>query len=146
MAPLPQKRYSNLWKRVLKVFPFLQRLGYHYYFQMMLRVFAAATIGDKRMQNVLSKACLKNLDENVPNPELRAKLTPEYQAACKRLIFCSDFYPAISRDNAHLITEGIERITPRGVETVDGKTHELDVLVLATGFNPGAFILPTTSP
>ena len=34
------------------------------------------------------------------------------------------------------------RITPEGVETTDGAIIELDVLVLATGFDPSAFILP----
>lgn len=143
MAPMRQKRYSKTWKRVLKTLPFLRRLAYHYYFQQMLRTFSAATVGDQRMQALLSRVCLKNLEDNVPDPELRAKLTPDYQAACKRLVFCSDFYPAISRDNARLVTSGIERITPEGVRTEDGKLHELDVLVLATGFDPGAFILPT---
>ena len=143
MAPLPQKRYSESWKRVLKTFPFLQKLGFHWYFQLMLRTFAAATVGNKPMQRLLSWLCLRNLEKNVPDPELRRKLTPDYQAACKRLIFCSDFYPAISRDNAFLVTESIERVTPAGVQTADGKVHELDVLVLATGFDPGAFILPT---
>jgi cation diffusion facilitator CzcD-associated flavoprotein CzcO len=34
-------------------------------------------------------------------------------------------------------------VTPSGVETADGALYELDVLVLATGFDPSAFILPT---
>lgn len=143
MAPLPQKKYSAFWKRVVKTFPLLQRVGYHYYFQMMLRTFAAATIGNKLMQRMLTWLCTSNLNRNVADPELRQKLTPDYQAACKRLIFCSDFYPAISRENAHLVTESIAAIEPAGVRTEDGKLHELDVLVLATGFDPGAFILPT---
>jgi cation diffusion facilitator CzcD-associated flavoprotein CzcO len=79
----------------------------------------------------------------VPDPVLRASLTPDYDATCKRLILCSDFYPAISRPNAHLVTEGIRRVEPGGVRTTDGRLHELDVLVLATGFNAAAFILPT---
>jgi cation diffusion facilitator CzcD-associated flavoprotein CzcO len=143
MIPLPQKRYSNAWKRVLKFLPFLQWLPYYIYYLGGLRTFGAATVGDKKMQERISKACRDNLEKHVADPELRAKLTPDYQAACKRLIFCSDFYPAISRDNAELVTEPIERITPGGVETADGRTHELDVLVLATGFDPSAFILPT---
>lgn len=143
MAPLPQKKYSAAWKRVMKTLPFLQRIGFHFYFQLMLRTFAAATIGNKTMQRLLSWLCLRNLEKSVADPELRAKLTPDYQAACKRLIFCSEFYPAISRDNAHLVTESITRITPQGVQTADGKLHELDVLILATGFDPSAFILPT---
>ncbi len=32
------------------------------------------------------------------------------------------------------MTEGIDRIEPRGIVTQDGQLHELDVLVLATGF------------
>ena len=143
MAPLPQKKYSVAWKRVMKTFPFLQKLGFHYYFQVMQHTFAAATIGNKHMQRLIGWLCRRNLEKNVPDGELRAKLTPDYQAMCKRLIFCSDFYPAISRDNAFLITDAIERITPAGVQTVDGKLHELDVLVLATGFDPAAFVLPT---
>jgi cation diffusion facilitator CzcD-associated flavoprotein CzcO len=143
MIPLPQKRYSNVWKRVLKLLPFLQRLAYYAYYLAGLRTFGAATVGNKKMQERISKACLDNLEEHVADPELRAKLTPDYQAACKRLIFCSDFYPAITRDNAELVTEPIERITSKGVQTADGKTRELDVLVLATAFDPSAFILPT---
>ena len=70
------------------------------------------------------------------------ELTPAYDATCKRLIFCSDFYPAISRPNAHLITDAITQIEAQGIRTADGKLHELDALILATGFNAAAFVLP----
>ena len=53
-----------------------------------------------------------------------------------------DFYEAIQRPNANLVTEGIERIEKSGVRTVDGKLHELDVLVLATGFRVENFVRP----
>ena len=142
MTPLPQKKYSFAWKALLTLLPFLKKKSYDYY-SKFLSQFAEASVGNKEIQNKVSAICRKNLERNVPDLELRKKLTPDYQAACKRLIFCSDFYPAISRDNAHLITEDIVRITPKGVETADGNVHELDVLVLATGFNPSAFILPT---
>jgi cation diffusion facilitator CzcD-associated flavoprotein CzcO len=143
LAPLPQKKYSSAWNGLMKYLPFMQRLAFHFYFQTILRTFGSATVGSKFMQKRVSKLCRKNLEDNVPDPELRARLTPDYQAACKRLIFCSDFYPAISRKNAHLITASITRVTENGIETADGKVHELDTLVLATGFNPAAFILPT---
>ena len=113
------------------------------YFQLLVRTFSAATIGNKFMQRWMTRICRKNLEDNVPNPVLRAKLTPDYQATCKRLIFCSDYYPALCRPNAYLITEGIAVVEPQGIRTADGKLHELDVLVLATGFDAAAFILPT---
>jgi cation diffusion facilitator CzcD-associated flavoprotein CzcO len=143
MVPLAQTEYSPLVKRIYRLFPFLQWLPYYLYFLVGLRTFGAATVGDKKMQARISKACLDNLEQNVADPELRARLTPDYQAACKRLILCSSFYPAISSENAALVTDPIVRATPTGVETDQGEFHELDVLVLATGFDPSAFILPT---
>jgi len=90
----------------------------------------------------IQAACLANLENNVTDPVLREKLRPTYRAACKRLIISPDFYAAIQRPNAALVTEGIERIEPRGVRTRDGRLHELDVLVLATGFRVDRFVRP----
>lgn len=92
----------------------------------------------------IEDACLANLENNVRDPSLREKLRPDYRAACKRLIFSPDFYDAIQHPNAELVTAGIERIEPRGIRTDDGELHELDVLVMATGFHADHFIRPTT--
>jgi cation diffusion facilitator CzcD-associated flavoprotein CzcO len=143
MVPLPQKTYSKAWKAFLHVFPWVQKLIGAWYKKLMLDNFAEATIGNMAKQQRIEAVCLRNLEQNVPDPEMRKKLTPDYRATCKRLIVCSDFYPAISRDNATLVTDAIERIEPEGVRTVDGKRHELDVLLLATGFKVSEFILPT---
>ena len=82
----------------------------------------------------MAQACLDNLN-TVADPELRARLTPDYRMGCKRLIVSSLFYPAIQRPDAELVTDGISRIEAGGVRTADGRLHELDILVLATGFD-----------
>jgi cation diffusion facilitator CzcD-associated flavoprotein CzcO len=87
-------------------------------------------------------ACVANLENSVKDPELREKLRPGYRAACKRLIMSEDFYDAIQRPNAKLVTEGIERAEKSGLRTRDGKLHELDVLILATGFRVDSFVRP----
>jgi len=143
LAPLPQIEYSALRNRLYKLFPVLQKLAYHYYYRRLVWLFSSATVGNRYTQKILSDSCNKHLEEQVPDPELRKKLTPDYQATCKRLIFCSDYYPALCSAHSELVTEGIERIEAGGVRTADGTLHELDVLVLATGFNAAAFILPT---
>ena len=91
---------------------------------------------------MIEEACLANLEDNVRDPELRERLRPDYKAACKRLIISPDFYDAIQHPNAELVTERIERIEPEGVRTSDGALHELDVLVLATGFKTHGFVAP----
>ncbi len=90
----------------------------------------------------IERLCQENLD-TVRDPELRRRLTPNYRAACKRLVMSDGFYDAIQQPNAVLVTDPIRRIEPRGVRTTDGALHELDVLVLATGFRVDRFIRPT---
>jgi cation diffusion facilitator CzcD-associated flavoprotein CzcO len=85
---------------------------------------------------------LNNLEQNVTDPVLREKLRPNYQAACKRLIYSPDYYRAIQHPNAELVTDAIECVEARGVRTRDGKLHELDLLVLATGFKADQFMRP----
>jgi cation diffusion facilitator CzcD-associated flavoprotein CzcO len=92
---------------------------------------------------LLEEVCRANLENNVKDPVLREKLRPTYRAACKRLVISPDFYQAIQKPNAELVTSGIERVEPGGVRTRDGRLHELDVLVLATGFRADRFIRPT---
>ena len=114
----------------------------------MFGLFTNAVIDSNSSEiKMIESACLANLENNVRDPELRERLRPTYRAACKRLIISPDFYDAIQRPNAELVTEGIERIEPAGVRTRDGSRregslHELDVLVLATGFKANAFVRP----
>ena len=71
----------------------------------------------------------------VADPVLRESLAPPYPLGCKRIIFSNDYYPALAQPNAELVTAGIARVTARGLLTDDGREHELDALVCATGFD-----------
>ena len=48
--------------------------------------------------------------------------------------------PAPSSDDVHLVTTGIDAVTPTGVRTVDGVTA--DVLIYGTGFTASRFLTP----
>jgi len=114
-----------------------------------LTVFALGTnalVSDNFMGSIMHRIFAWNarnyLNKAVKDPVLRAKLTPDYKFGCKRVVMNSTFYPAIQKPNAHLVTEGIDHIEKDGVVTKDGKLHKLDVLILATGFDPAAFMRP----
>ncbi|MFP6579165.1 MAG: NAD(P)/FAD-dependent oxidoreductase [Myxococcota bacterium] len=92
---------------------------------------------------MVETACRAHLDEKVADPELKAKLTPDYRAGCKRLVVAGGFYEALQRSDTELVTEDIESVEATGVRTRDGRLHPLDVLVLATGFQTHQFIRPT---
>lgn len=84
-------------------------------------------------------AAKEHLEEQIQDPILREKFTPDYDFGCKRILRTDDFYPAFNRDNVELVTEGIARITENGIITKDGVEHELDVIVFGTGFKSQAF-------
>lgn len=143
MHPLPQVAYSRVWRWLLRKVPALNTARYWFWLLAIENLFAEATLGNKVFLRYIQWACERHLRKQVTDTKLREQLRPQYQAACKRLIFCSNFYPAISRDNANLCTAGIERIETKGVRSADGQLHELDVLILATGFDVAKFVLPT---
>ncbi len=105
--------------------------------------FASAVIdADSAGIALIQQMCLENL-ETVRDPELRERLRPTYRAGCKRLVVSPDFYDAMQQPNVELVTAAIDCVDPEGVRTVDGVLHDLDVLVLATGFRADAFVRPT---
>jgi cation diffusion facilitator CzcD-associated flavoprotein CzcO len=74
------------------------------------------------------------LRRQVPDPGLRALLTPTYRAGCKRILSSDDYYPALARENVELIPSGVARFEPGAVVAEDGTRREADAVVLATGF------------
>jgi cation diffusion facilitator CzcD-associated flavoprotein CzcO len=75
------------------------------------------------------------LRRKVRDPEVRKQLTPQYAIGCKRPGFHNTYLSTYNRDNVRLVTEPIDKITASAVATTDGASHEIDVLVLATGFH-----------
>jgi cation diffusion facilitator CzcD-associated flavoprotein CzcO len=85
---------------------------------------------------------LRYLGSQVKDRALRAKLTPSYRMGCKRILPSNEYYPALQRENVELVTEAIDRVTPAGVRTSDGREHPLDALICATGFQAAEMCAP----
>ncbi|WP_280504037.1 flavin-containing monooxygenase [Nocardia farcinica] len=84
----------------------------------------------------------RHLRKQVADPVLRARLTPDYPIACKRVLFSEDYFPALTQPNVTLETEKITAITADGVRTADGVLHEADVIIYGTGFKGTEFLWP----
>jgi cation diffusion facilitator CzcD-associated flavoprotein CzcO len=103
---------------------------------------AAHYHGTLRLATIFESSARKYIRDQVHDPQLREKLTPRYSLGCKRPGFHNAYLATFNRANVTLETDPIERITTAGVVTRSGTTHEVDVLIHATGFkvfDPGNF-------
>lgn len=91
-------------------------------------------IRSKNLVRRVEKAQAAYVRRSVDDPELHDKLIPNYGFGCKRPAFSNDYLQSFNRDNVDLVTEPIDKITPKGIVTRDGVEHALDVIVLGTGF------------
>jgi 4-hydroxyacetophenone monooxygenase len=77
--------------------------------------------------------------------DLLAKVLPDYPATGKRTLQDNGTWlRTLRRDDVDLVRSPIERITPGGVVTADGATHDVDVIVYATGFRHTDVLWPMT--
>jgi cation diffusion facilitator CzcD-associated flavoprotein CzcO len=83
-----------------------------------------------------------NLRRRIKDPALRAKLAPDYPIGCKRVLFSSEWYPALAMDDVDVETDAITEVTPTGVRTADGRLHDADVIIYGTGFKATEFLAP----
>jgi cyclohexanone monooxygenase len=90
---------------------------------------------DRRLAAPVKKVAQANLRKGVRDPELRARLTPDFDIGCKRILISNAYYPAIDSPNVDLVTDRITKVTGNAVVTADGTERPVDVLVVATGFH-----------
>jgi cation diffusion facilitator CzcD-associated flavoprotein CzcO len=81
-------------------------------------------------------------EQELADPELRAKATPDYEIGCKRVLISSNWYSTLARPDVELVNGRIERITAAGVVGPDGVERPADVIVYGTGFATQGFVAP----
>jgi cation diffusion facilitator CzcD-associated flavoprotein CzcO len=141
MMPLENPSFSKEQKLAFKDPELLaQAMDFEGYAAAVDRYSHALIDMNSEAAHEMAMYCQMNLDR-VIDPELKKLLTPDHKPLCKRLIWSSDYYDAIQKPNAHLITDSISHINQTGIVT-DAETIDLDVIVYATGFDTSMFMRP----
>ncbi len=141
ILPFPNHRHSRLVRTLMGHSRGLNRFAWRAYRAGAESFAGEALVHPGWQRRVLSRICRAHL-RAVRDPELRRRLTPDYEPACKRLVLSGRFYQAMQHPNVELVDTDIDHVGPAGVVTKDGRLHELDVLVLATGFRVHDFMRP----
>ena len=133
VMPRGDRRTTRLERWLFRRFPASQALVRAVIYWGLEGV-GSAFFGNTWLARVLRRVALRKLRREVRDPQVRAKLTPDYAIGCKRLTVSDDFLPTFNRDNVELVTDPIGEITRDGVRTRSGVDYPLDHIVFATGF------------
>ncbi len=132
IIPKPDRPIKPALRRAFARLPLLAKL-YRAALYARLETTVSAFLHPKLMQAAERMAKVK-IRKEIADPGLRRAVTPDYTLGCKRVLLSNDYYPALNRPNVHLVTDPIERVTPRGVITADGAEHPVDTIIFGTGF------------
>ncbi len=119
--------------------PWRIRLERLFWFIGYGRVLQALKAGS-RTNRLMEQVCLNHLHAVIQDPELRRALTPDYPWGCKRPVFASTFYEALTRPNVTLVPKAVRRVTPTGIVDSDGVERQVDVLIMSTGFQAQRYV------
>ena len=140
--PRGQRKYNDADKRAFAKQPWRMK-----WYRWRIRAFAdfgfpAFRQDGDGMAKSLKKMCLRHLEDQVKDPDMRALLTPDFEPGCKRVLISDDYYPALIQPNVDVLRQGVQEITPTGVIGDDGVERHCDVIIYATGFHSTEFLTP----
>jgi cation diffusion facilitator CzcD-associated flavoprotein CzcO len=128
------RRITRLERRLFRRLPALQRAtraGVYVGRELLVLGF----VKNPRLMRVVERVARTHLRAQVPDPELRAKVTPDYTIGCKRILPSNDWYPALARPNVELVTSPIREVRPHSIVAADGSERPVDTIVFGTGFH-----------
>jgi cyclohexanone monooxygenase len=73
-------------------------------------------------------------------PDLRDLATPAFPFEARRTVISDTYYPALRQPHVHLIPHAVKGLTRSGAIDANGDEHDLDVIVMATGFNAANYL------
>ncbi|MGW4720164.1 flavin-containing monooxygenase [Nocardia sp. NPDC004260] len=141
VLPKADVEYSALHHALFKYFP-PSRLAERFAIWFFFEALALGLTDIPAIKAPVIALADRHREKQVPDAELRAKLTPDYAAGCKRGLFSNEYFPALAQPNVTVETTAIESITPTGIRTADGVEHDVDVIIFGTGFKGTEFLAP----
>ncbi len=143
VVPREDSPVSPRRKALYRRLPFVQRVKrWTIYLRQELLALSFLHEGETRLARRITEGCKEFIAACISDPDLRAAVTPDYVPGCKRLLISNDWYPALNRENVHLVTSGIKEVRPHSVITSDDTEHAVDTIIFGTGFAATKFLAP----
>ncbi|MBD8506684.1 NAD(P)/FAD-dependent oxidoreductase [Hoyosella sp. G463] len=142
LLPRPDREFTELHHKIFKLLPATQ-LAERGTWYGLVEALSVAWVYSKPLAALIGRLSRAHMKRQAKaKPGLFEKVWPDYPIGCKRVLFSSDYIPALAQPNTELITTGIREITPNGIITTDRVEHPTDVIIWGTGFKATEFLAP----
>lgn len=132
VLPKPDRPYPDAMRAAYRRWPRTQRAAHE-----ALRV-SAEGLGwatrHARAMRPIQRMAERHLARQVPDPALRATLTPDFTIGCKRMLMSNSYYPALTRENVAVVPHAVTEVRERSVVGGDGIERPADTIIFGTGF------------
>lgn len=134
VIPRHDRRYTAVERFGFRHVPLMQR-AYRTAIYLGRECYVPAFTRMPKLAWPAKRLALANIARGIQDPELRRKVTPDYEIGCKRILISNRYYPALDADHVDLVTDPIAKVTGDAIVTADGVERPVDVLIVATGFH-----------
>ncbi len=91
-------------------------------------------VKNPRLMGLVERIARRHMRSQISDPELLAKVEPDYTIGCKRILPSNRWYKALGESNVELLTGGVREFREHSLVTGDGEEREVDAIVFGTGF------------
>jgi cation diffusion facilitator CzcD-associated flavoprotein CzcO len=133
VVPHTNRPISALEQRLFRALPAAQRAlrgGIYAGREALVLGFAK----EPRLMRVMERLARQHIRRQVPDPALRARVTPDYTIGCKRILPSNGWYPALGQPNVELVSGAVREVRASSVVGEDGVERPVDAIVFGTGF------------
>jgi cation diffusion facilitator CzcD-associated flavoprotein CzcO len=134
VLPRPDRPLTRVERLVYRAFPPAQRAMRQFVYWVR-ESFLIGFAKEPRIMRVVEQVGKAMLRRQVPDPELRRKLTPQFRLGCKRVLIADDYYPALTRPNVDVVASGVRDVRAHSIVDGDGTERPVDAIIYGTGFH-----------
>jgi cyclohexanone monooxygenase len=133
VMPRSERHLTSFEHKLFKYLPFTQRIVRATVYSF-LEMRVIGFVKQQWLMKLIQKIAQLQIARQIPDKELRKKVTPDYTIGCKRVLMANNYYPALNKPNLEVITDAVSEVRANSVISADGTEREVDAIIWGTGF------------
>ncbi len=133
IVPKPDRTIRPLERALFKRFPQLLNAFRHYIYWAR-EAWVLGFVVNPRILKIGELRARRYIRNQIKDPVLRKKVTPDFRFGCKRVLFSNNYYTALAEDHVDVLTDGVREVRQNAIVDRNGEERPVDCIIYGTGF------------